>query len=93
MKAEVAALVPNSPNRRCGRKATLILTRTVAARAQELGSKSRWTSWACPQCFCGRKATWNLQGAQLRRCVKVEVAVLGSPSLLVIMVSVDVKQN
>ena len=28
-----------------------------------------------------------------RRCVKVEVAVLGSPSLIVLMVSVDIKQQ
>ena len=31
--------------------------------------------------------------AELRSCVKVEVAVLGSPSLIVLMVSVDVKQH
>ena len=30
---------------------------------------------------------------ELRSCVKVEVAVLGSPSLMVLMVSVDVKQH
>ena len=30
--------------------------------------------------------------SELRSCVKVEVAVLGSLSLLVLMVSVDVKQ-
>ena len=30
---------------------------------------------------------------ELRSCVKVEVAVLGSPSLIVLMVSVDVKQH
>ena len=30
---------------------------------------------------------------ELRSCVKVEVAVLGSPSLIVRTVSVDVKQN
>ena len=30
---------------------------------------------------------------ELRSCVKVEVAVLGSPSLIVFMVSVDVKQH
>ena len=30
---------------------------------------------------------------ELRSCVKVEVAVLGSPSLVVLMVSVDVKQH
>ena len=31
--------------------------------------------------------------SELRSCVKVEVAVLGSPSLIVFMVSVDVKQH
>ena len=35
-----------------------------------------------PYVLCGRKATLN--------CVKVEVAVLGSRSLIVLMVSVDV---
>ena len=29
----------------------------------------------------------------VRSCVKVEVDVLGSPSLIVLMVSVDVKQH
>ena len=38
-----------------------------------------------PYGLCGRKATLN--------CVKVEVAVLGSPSLIVRTVSVDVKQH
>ena len=31
--------------------------------------------------------------AEPRSCVKVEVAFLGSPSLTVLMVSVDVKQH
>ena len=31
--------------------------------------------------------------AELRSCVKVEVAVLGSPSLISMMVSVDAKQH
>ena len=31
--------------------------------------------------------------AELRACVKVEVAVLGSPSLISLMVSVDVKHH
>ena len=31
--------------------------------------------------------------SELRSCVKVEVAVLGSPSQIGIMVSVDVKQH
>ena len=31
--------------------------------------------------------------AELRRCVKVEVAVLGSPALIVLVVSVNVKQH
>ena len=44
--------------------------------------------------LCGRKAPLNLRrAADLRSCVKVEVAVLGSPSLIVLMVSVDVKQH
>ena len=34
-----------------------------------------------------------LSSAELRICVKVEVAVLGFPSLIVFMFSVDVKQN
>ena len=44
---------------------------------------------------CGRKATLNLNTwqSELRSCVKVEVAVLGSPSLIDLMVSVDVKQH
>ena len=32
-----------------------------------------------------------LRQTELRSCVKVEVDVLGSPSLIVLMVSVDVK--
>ena len=31
--------------------------------------------------------------AEFRSCVKVEVAVLGSPSLIVLTVSVDVRQH
>ena len=31
--------------------------------------------------------------SQVRSCVKVEVVVLGSPSLMVLMVTVDVKQH
>ena len=37
--------------------------------------------------------TFSFSLAGLRSCVKVEVAVLGSPSLTVLMVSVDVKQH
>ena len=33
------------------------------------------------------------EGAELRSCVKVQVAVPGSPSLISLMVSVDVKQH
>ena len=35
----------------------------------------------------------NVISAELRSCVKVEVDVLGSPSLIVLTVSVDVKQH
>ena len=45
--------------------------------------------------LCGRKATLNSNYLILehRSCVKVKVAVLGSMSLIVLMVSVDVKQT
>ena len=49
-----------------------------------------------PAGFCGRKATLNFSSTvttELRNCVKVEVAVLRSPSLINLLVSVDVKQH
>ena len=48
-----------------------------------------------PYDLCGRKATVNLNTRQteLRSCVKVEVAVLGCSSLIVLTVSVNVKQH
>ena len=48
-----------------------------------------------PYGLYGRKATLNRneEGSELRSGVKVEVAVLGSPSIIVLMVSVDVKQQ
>ena len=47
-----------------------------------------------PYGLCGHKATLNCHGrSELRSCVKVEVAVLGSSSLIVLMVSVDVTQQ
>ena len=39
------------------------------------------------------KSSTELEIPELRSCVKVEVAVLGSPSLINLMVSVDVKQH
>ena len=39
------------------------------------------------------KRHFNLQAPELRGCVKVKVAVLGSLSLIVRTVSVDVKQH
>ena len=46
-----------------------------------------------PYSPCGRKATLTCteEGSELRSCVKVEVVVLDSPSLISLMVSVDVK--
>ena len=46
--------------------------------------------------LCGRKATLEeeeVKKSELRSCVKVQVAVLGSPCLIILMVSVDVKQH
>ena len=45
-----------------------------------------------PYGLCGCKATLNCSISELRSCVKVEVAVLESPSLINLMVSVEVKQ-
>ena len=36
---------------------------------------------------------WCFASTQLRGCLKVEGAVLGSPSLILLMVSVDVTQH
>ena len=58
--------------------------------AADLGSLSQIVLVASVEC----KATLNWKGkSEPRNCVKVEVAVLGSPSLTVLMVSVDVKQH
>ena len=43
--------------------------------------------------LCGRNAPLHCSITELRSCMKVEVAVLGSLSLTVLMVSVDVKQH
>ena len=45
-----------------------------------------------PYGFCGRKAPRKEKG-HIQRCVKVEVVVLGSPSLISLMDSVDVKHH
>ena len=37
--------------------------------------------------------TNDFQAPELRRCVEVQMAVLGSPSLISLMVSVDVKHH
>ena len=50
-------------------------------------------TWCTVYGFCGRKATLQQQLSELRSCVKVEVAVLGCPSLIVPVVSVDVKHD
>ena len=47
-----------------------------------------------PYGFCGRKAPGKKKvWTKLRSIVKVEVDVLGSPSLIVLRISVDVKQH
>ena len=43
--------------------------------------------------FCVNGVCVHSQWSEFRSCVKVEVAVLGSPSLTVRTVSVDVKQH
>ena len=74
--------VPNSPYGLCGRKATF----EGHYRVQELCEG--------PYGLCGRKIKPHLKvTTELRSCVKVELAVLGSTSLSVLLVSVDVKQH
>ena len=67
------------------------------SRAQELcesrGGRPGLPVPNSPYGLCGRKATLKLYLSDLRSCVKVEVAVLGPPSLIVLMVSVDVRQH
>ena len=46
-----------------------------------------------PYGLCGRKAILKLNQPELWSCVKIEVDVLGSPTLIVLMASVDVKQR
>ena len=87
--------VPNSPYGLCGRKATF---NVFSVRAQELCERRG----GCPGLpvpnkpdgFCGREATLKRNFvSELRSCVKDEVAVLASPSLISLMVSADVKQH
>ena len=64
----------------------------TASKAQELcesgGGRPGFPVPNSPCGLCGRKATLNLNRgvSELRSCVKVEVAVLGSPSLIVLTV-------
>ena len=46
-----------------------------------------------PYGLCGRKAALNCSISELRGCVNLEVAVLGSACLIVLTVSVDIKQH
>ena len=67
-------------------------------RAQELcdsrGGRPGLPVLNSPYGLCGCKATLNFNlRTEFRSCVTVEVAVLGSPSLIVLMVSVNVKQH
>ena len=86
--------IPKSPYGLCGCKATLIL---LSVRAQELcESLGGHPGLPVPNSsydLCGCKVTLNHWHSEFRSCVKVEVAVLGSPSLISLMVSVDVKQH
>ena len=81
MNVEVDVLgspVLNSPCGLCGLKATLNF-QLCESRGGRPNS--------------GRKATLKCSISEFRSCVKVEVAVLGSPSLIVLTFSVDVKQH
>ena len=91
--------VPNKPDGFCGRKATLKQNCTESELDQELceyrGGHPGLPVPNKPDGFCGRQATLkqNCTELELRSCVKVEVAILGSPSLIVHKFSMDVKQH
>ena len=52
-----------------------------------------WHQHRNKQTLCFPTTNFKICSWQVRSCVKVEVAVLGSPSPTVLMVSVDVKQH
>ena len=90
--------VPNILYDLCGRKATLNSNCIeLRLRAQEVcESRVGHPGLPVPNIpygLCGRNATLNDESAELKSCVKVEVAVLSSPSLIFLMVCVDVKQR
>ena len=87
MKVEV-----DVPCSLCGRKAT---SKKKYVIPSELKSCVK-VEVDVPCSLCGRKATSKKKyviPSELKSCAKVEVAVLGSPSLIVLMDSVDVKQH
>ena len=92
--------VPNILYDLCGRKATLNSNCIeLRLRAQEVcesqGGHSGLAVPNIPYGLCRRKATFELNCSisELRSCVKVELDILGSPSLTFLMVSAAVMQH
>ena len=88
--------IPNSPYGLCGRNARLEKVKCI--KAQELcesrGGRPGPPAPNSAYGLRGRKATLKkFSSPEFRSCVKIVVAILGSPSLIVIMVSVDVKRH
>ena len=81
--------VPNNPYSFCGRQT--IFEDKFLELCESRGGRPRLPVLNKPYGFCGRRAIFE-DKEELRSCVKVEVAVLGSPSIINLMVSVDVKQ-
>ena len=89
---------PYGPYGLCRRKATVNLNDW--AQSSWAAWKSRWPCWArlpipnSPCGLCGQKATLKLNSTcttELRSCVRGKMAILGSPSMIVIKVSVDAR--
>ena len=102
MKVEVAVLSSPSLIVRtvsAGVKRHLKKQQQHILRAQELcesgGGRPGLPDPNSPYGLCGSKATTELElrHSEFRSCVKVEVAALGSPSLIILTVSVDLKQH
>ena len=74
-------------------KMAITAAATRSCTCESRGSRPGLPVPNSPYGLCGRNATFNRKIAELRSCVKVGVDVLGSSSLTVRTVSVDVKQQ
>ena len=66
---------------------------TVLGLCESRGGRPGLPILINPYGLSGRKATLNVLVSELRNCLNVEVAVLGSPTLIVRTASEDARQH